>query len=184
MSSHNLRSCLVAKFLMMPLVQSVLLFLNPSLVKEDATNVRRFFIERELCLSYLTYISYHVPPSRENGSPGGHIACILDRIKQTELIEWLVKRVVFQKNSQGESMQLHLQFEAEAERVVNLVIKVQSRWRRLKSLRCAKEKAKQQCEKIFVRENNVFANRNIRTDEGRLEKPKFLGNNDLRDPYL
>ena len=80
-------------------------------------------------------------------------------------------------------MQLHLQFEAEAERVVNLVIKVQVWWRRLKSLRCAKEKAKQQCEKIFVQENNVFANRNIRTDEGQLEKPKLLGNNDLRDPF-
>ena len=53
----------------------------------------------------------------------------------------------------------------------------------MKSLRCAKEKAKQQCEKIFVRANNVFANRNIRTDEGRLEKPKLLGNNDLRGPF-
>ena len=101
-----------------------------------------------------------------NGSSGGHIACILDPIKQMELIEWLVKRVVFQKNLQGESMQLHLQFEAEAERVVNLVVKVQAQWRRLKSLHCAKEKATQQYEKVFVRENNVFAYRNIRTDEG------------------
>ena len=124
-----------------------------------------------------------VPPSQVNGSSGGHIACILDPIKQMELVEWLVKRVVFQKNSQGESMQLHLQFEAEAERFVNLVIKVQAWWMRLKSLRCAKEKAKLQCKKIFLRENNVFANRNIRTDEGRLEKQKLLGNNDLRDLF-
>ena len=110
------------------------------------------------------------------------IACILDPIKQTELIEWLVKRVVIQKNPQGESMQLRLQFEAEAERVVNLVIKVQAQWRRFKSLRRAKEKTTQQYEKIFVRENNVFAYRNIRTDELQWEKPKLLGNNDLRDP--
>jgi hypothetical protein len=49
------------------------------------------------------------------------------------LIEWRVNRVVIQKNSQGESMQLRL-LDAEAERVVNLAIKVQARWWRLKSL--------------------------------------------------
>lgn len=110
------------------------------------------------------------------------IACILDPIKQTELIEWLVKRVVIQKNPHGESMQLRLEFEAEADRVVNLVIKVQAQWRRLKSLRCAKEKATQQYEKVFVRENKVFAYRNIRTDERQWKKPKLLGNDDLRGP--
>ena len=110
------------------------------------------------------------------------IACILDPIKQTDLIEWLIKRVVIQKNPQGESMQLRLQFEAEAERVVNLVIKVQAQWRRLKSLRCAKQKATHQYEKVFVRENKVFDYRNIRTDECQWKKPKLLGNDDLRDP--
>lgn len=116
----------------------------------------------------------------EQSSDGN--ACILDPRNQTELIEWLVKRVAIQKNPQGQSMQLRLQFEAEAERIVNLVTKVQAQWRRLKSLRCAKEKATQQYEKIFVRDVAVFAYRNIRTDERQWEKPKLLGKDDLSDP--
>ena len=75
-----------------------------------------------------------------------------------------------------------LQFEAEQERVLKLVTKVQAQWRRLKSRRCAKAKTIQQYEKIFVRENNVFAYRNILTDERQWEKPKLLGNDDLSDP--
>ncbi|KAL3765611.1 hypothetical protein ACHAW5_008268 [Stephanodiscus triporus] len=123
--------------------------------------------------------SIHGTQSEQSGDGN---ACILDQRNQTELIEWLLKRVVIQKNPQGENMQLRLQFEAEAERIVNLVIKVQAQWRRLKSLRCAKEKATQQYEKIFVRDNNAFAYRNIRTNERQWEKPKLLGKDDLSDP--
>jgi len=106
----------------------------------------------------------------------------LDPRKQTELIEWLAKRVVLRRDPHGEVMQLRMQFEAEAERVLGLVTKVQGQWRRLKSLRAAKEKATEQYEKIFVRESNAFAYRNIRTDERQWEKPKLLGNNELCDP--
>mmetsp|Transcript_33640 Transcript_33640/g.60566 ORF Transcript_33640/g.60566 Transcript_33640/m.60566 type:complete len:757 (-) Transcript_33640:458-2728(-) len=108
--------------------------------------------------------------------------CLLDPKRQTELIEWLVKRVVIRKNPQGDNMQLLLQFEAEEERVIKLVTKLQSQWRRLKSRRCAKETTIHQYEKIFVREDNVYAYRNILTDERQWEKPNLLGDDDLGDP--
>lgn len=107
---------------------------------------------------------------------------ILDPRKQNELIEWLAKRVVLRRDPHGEVTQLRLQFEAEAERVLGLVTKVQGQWRRLKSLHAAKEKATEQYEKIFVRENNAFAYRNIRTDERQWKKPKLLGNDELCNP--
>ena len=107
---------------------------------------------------------------------------LLDPKQQSDLIEWLVKRIVIRKNPKGDDIQMLLQFEAEQERVLKLVTKVQAQWRRLKSRRCAKAKTIQQYEKIFVRENNVFAYRNILTDERQWEKPKLLGNDDLSDP--
>jgi len=108
--------------------------------------------------------------------------CLLDQKRQADLLEWLVKRVVIRKNPKGHNMQLLLQFEAEEERVIRLVTKVQSQWRRLKSLRQAKEKTFDQYEKIYVREHNVYAYRNIRTDERQWEKPKLLCNDDLAEP--
>lgn len=107
---------------------------------------------------------------------------LLDPKRQTELIEWLVKRVVIRKNPLDDNIQLLLQFEAEEERVIKLVTKVQAQWRRLKSLRSAKEKTIEQYEKIFVRENNIYAYRNILTDERQWEKPKLLGDADLSEP--
>ena len=101
--------------------------------------------------------------------------CLLDPKKQAELIERLVKRVVIRKHPKREK-------EAEEERVIKLITKVQSQWRRLKSRRCAKEKTISRYEKIFVRENNVYAYRNVLTDERQWEKPKLLSNDDLGDP--
>ena len=126
----------------------------------------------------------HNPDTREIHNEQSHVddVSFLDPRKQAELIEWLAKRVVLRRDPHGEVMQLRLQFEAEAERVLGLVTKVQGQWRRLKSLRAAKEKTTEQYEKIFVRESNAFAYRNIRTDERQWEKPKLLGNNELCDP--
>jgi len=108
---------------------------------------------------------------------------LLDPKKQSRLIEWLVKRIIIRKHPKEENnLQVLLQFEAEEERVLKLVTKVQAQWRRLQSLRCAKDKTTKQYEKIFVRENNVFAYRNIVTDERQWEKPKLLGTHDLNDP--
>jgi len=108
---------------------------------------------------------------------------LLDPKKQSQLIEWLVKRIIIRKHPKEEdNLQILLQFEAEEERVLKLVTKVQAQWRRLQSLRCAKDETTKQYEKIFVRENNVFAYRNIVTDERQWEKPKLLGNLDLNDP--
>jgi len=107
---------------------------------------------------------------------------LLDLKNQSDLTEWLVKRVVIRKNPEGESMQLLLQFQAEEERVIKLITKVQAQWRRLKSLRGAKEKTIGRYEKIFVRENNVFAYRDVLTDARQWEKPKLLGEGDLGDP--
>ena len=126
----------------------------------------------------------HNPDTLKMQNEQSHVddVSFLDPRKQTELIEWLAKRVVLRRDPHGEVMQLRLQFEAEAERVLGLVTKVQGQWRRLKSLRAAKEKATEQYEKIFVRESNAFAYRNIRTDERQWEKPKLLGNDELCDP--
>ncbi|KAL7539963.1 hypothetical protein ACHAXR_009754 [Thalassiosira sp. AJA248-18] len=118
---------------------------------------------------------------KERQSKEGDV-CFLDPKRQTELIEWLVKRVVIRKNPQGGDIELLLQFEAEEERVIKLIIKVQAQWRRLKSLRCAKERTIHQYEKIYVRENNMHAYRNMLTDERQWEKPKLLGDDDLSKP--
>ena len=101
---------------------------------------------------------------------------------KAELIEWLVKRVVIRKDPVRGCIQILLEFEAEQERVLKLVTKVQAQWRRLKALRGAKVKTTQQYEKIFVRENNIFAYRNIVTDERQWKKPKLLGDEDLSNP--
>ncbi|KAL7551886.1 hypothetical protein ACHAWF_015097 [Thalassiosira exigua] len=107
---------------------------------------------------------------------------LLDQMRQPELIEWLVKRVVIRKNPNGDNMQLILQFEAEEERVIKLVTKVQAQWRRLKSLRCARDETMHQYEKIFVREHNRYAYRNMLTDERQWDKPNLLGGVDLAEP--
>ncbi|KAL9182239.1 hypothetical protein ACHAXT_012891 [Thalassiosira profunda] len=107
---------------------------------------------------------------------------LLDPMRLGELIDWLVKRVVIRENPQGDNMQLLLQFEAEEERVLKLVTKVQAQWRRLKSLRCAKDKTVRQYEKVYVRENQLFAYRNVDTDERQWVKPKLLGEEDLDEP--
>jgi len=108
--------------------------------------------------------------------------CLLEPKRQRELIEWLVKRVVIRKNPKRNDMQLLLQFEAEEERIIKLITKVQSQWRRLKSRRYAKEKTIHQYEKVYVRESSMYAYRNILTNECQWEKPKLLGDDDLDDP--
>eukprot|EP00584_Thalassiosira_punctigera_P027176 CAMPEP_0172580728 /NCGR_PEP_ID=MMETSP1067-20121228/139906_1 /TAXON_ID=265564 ORGANISM="Thalassiosira punctigera, Strain Tpunct2005C2" /NCGR_SAMPLE_ID=MMETSP1067 /ASSEMBLY_ACC=CAM_ASM_000444 /LENGTH=606 /DNA_ID=CAMNT_0013373475 /DNA_START=37 /DNA_END=1854 /DNA_ORIENTATION=- len=110
------------------------------------------------------------------------IICLLELERQASLIEWLVKRAMIRNNPQGNNMQLLLQFEAEEERVINLVTKVQSQWRRLKSRRHAKQKTMQQYEKVYIRESSVYVYRNMLTDERQWEKPKLLGDDDLVDP--
>jgi tetratricopeptide (TPR) repeat protein len=102
--------------------------------------------------------------------------------RQSDLIEWLVKRVLIRKKPFDDNMMILLQFEAEEERVLNLVIKVQAQWRRLQSFRRAKEETLHQYEKIFDRENQIFAYRNMLTDKRQREKPKLLGEDDLGDP--
>lgn len=107
---------------------------------------------------------------------------ILDETNQAELIEWLVKRVVISINPESGTMQMLLQFELEEERIAKLVTKVQAQWRRLLSLRIAKQKVKKMYVKIFVQEISAYAYRNIRTDERQWKKPKLLGNDDIDDP--
>ena len=79
-------------------------------------------------------------------------------------------------------MQLLLQFEAEEERVLKLVTKVQSQWRRKRTQRQAKEETFAQYEKIYNREYNMYAYRNVLTDKRQWEKPKLLGSDDLDNP--
>lgn len=109
-------------------------------------------------------------------------ASIPDVTNNVELIEWLVKRVVIRINPETDTMQLLLQFEAEEERIAKQVTKVQAQWRRLMSLRHAKQKAMHQYEKIFVREISSYAYRNIQTDERQWTKPKLLGDGDVDNP--
>lgn len=104
-----------------------------------------------------------------------------DRYK--ELLDWLVRRVVIRNHpNETNKMQLLLQFEAEEERVLKLVSKVQSQWRRIRTQRQAKEQTFAQYEKIYNREYNMYAYRNINTDERQWEKPKLLGHDDLQNP--
>lgn len=116
------------------------------------------------------------PPSKEENLH------LLKLDLQPKLIEWLVKRVVIRRNPNNSDMQLLLQFEAEEERVIMLVIKVQAQWRRLRSLQSAKEATFHQYEKIFVRESNTYAYRNVHTDERQWAKPKLLRDDDVHDP--
>ena len=101
---------------------------------------------------------------------------------QDKLVEWLVKRVVVRKHPIHDGMQLLLQYEAEEERISELVVKVQAQWRRLKSKRSAKDKALVRYEKIFVREYQVFAYRDLETGERQWSKPRLLGDASLADP--
>jgi tetratricopeptide (TPR) repeat protein len=111
---------------------------------------------------------------------------MLDLLKperQKELLDWIVQRVLIRKHPDDPSaMQLLLQFEAEEERVVKLVTKVQSQWRRFRSLRQAKTQTFVQYEKIYNREYKMYAYRNVVTDERQWVKPKLLGDADLSSP--
>ena len=81
---------------------------------------------------------------------------LLKADRQKELLDWLVKRVVIREHpTELNSMQLLLQFEAEEERVLKLVTKVQSQWRRKRTQRQAKEETFAQYEKIYNREYNM-----------------------------
>ena len=106
---------------------------------------------------------------------------IKDQKSQTELIEWLVKRVILRMHPSG-TMQLLFQFEVEEERTAKHVTKVQAQWRRLLSLRIAKQRVKDQYEKLFVREISAYAYKNVRTDECQWMKPIILGDDDIGDP--
>ncbi|KAL7464361.1 hypothetical protein ACHAXS_004691, partial [Conticribra weissflogii] len=107
---------------------------------------------------------------------------LLKQENQPKLIEWLVKRVVIRNNPKLGKFELLLQYEAEEERVIKLVTKIQSQWRRIKSRRAAKSQTYSHWEKIYVREEKTFAYRNTITDERQWEKPKLLGEDDLPDP--
>ena len=107
---------------------------------------------------------------------------ILHPKRQDDLIEWLVKRVLIRKNPLEDEMMILLQFEAEEERVLNLVTKVQAQWRRLRSFRRAKNETLQQYEKIFDRENQMYVYRNMLTDHRQKDKPKLLGEDELENP--
>lgn len=108
---------------------------------------------------------------------------LLKADQQNELLDWLVKRVVIREHpTESNSMQLLLQFEAEEERVLKLVTKVQSQWRRKRTQRQAKEETLAQYEKIYNREYNMYAYRNVVTDERQWEKPRLLGSDDLNNP--
>eukprot|EP00804_Cyclotella_cryptica_P027721 CCRYP_020474-RA/>CCRYP_020474-RA protein AED:0.02 eAED:0.02 QI:1580/1/1/1/0.5/0.33/3/12/1458 len=133
---------------------------------------------------------------RESSPPSGCLSSQSDSIhkqegmldllkpeRQNELLNWLVKRVLIRKHPDDANvMQLLLLFEAEEERVIKLVIKVQSQWRRLRSQRHAKRLSLVQYEKIFNREYNTYAYRNVVTDERQWDKPRLLGNDDLSNP--
>eukprot|EP00984_Skeletonema_dohrnii_P030542 scaffold22095_cov153-Skeletonema_dohrnii-CCMP3373.AAC.3 len=107
---------------------------------------------------------------------------ILHPKRQPDLLEWLIKRVLIRKNPSDATMMILLQFEAEEERVLKLVIKVQSQWRRLRSFRHAKSETMHQYEKIFDRENQIYAYRNMLTDQRQKDKPKLLGEDELENP--
>ena len=107
---------------------------------------------------------------------------ILHPKRQPDLLEWLIKRVLIRKNSLDDKMMILMQFEAEEERVLKLVIKVQAQWRRLRSFRHAKQETLHQYEKIFDRENQIYAYRNKLTDQRQKDKPKLLGEDDLENP--
>ena len=118
---------------------------------------------------------------RDNETEG--MLHLLKSNRKKELLDWLVKRVVIRKHpKEPQTMQLLLQFEAEEERILKLVTRVQSQWRRLRMQRRAKEQTMGQYEKIFNREYNMFAYRNVKTDERQWEKPRLLGEDDLTDP--
>ena len=131
---------------------------------------------------------------RESAPPPGHqpdragvaadgMLHLLKADQQKELLDWLVKRVVIREHpTELNSMQLLLQFEAEEERVLKLVTKVQSQWRRKRTQRQAKEETFAQYEKIYNREYNMYAYRNVLTDKRQWEKPKLLGSDDLDNP--
>ncbi len=106
---------------------------------------------------------------------------IKDQKTQKELIEWLVNRVILRMHPSG-TMQLLFQFEVEEERISKHVTKVQAQWRRLLSLRIAKQRVKNKYEKIFVREISAYAYKNVRTDECQWMKPIILGDDDIGDP--
>src|SRR6056300_1009856 len=107
---------------------------------------------------------------------------ILHPNRQSDLLEWLIKRVLIRRKPLDDTMMILLQFEAEEERVLKLVTKVQAQWRRLRSFCRAKEETLHQYEKIFDRENQIYAYRNMLTDKRQIDKPKLLGEDDLGDP--
>ncbi len=111
----------------------------------------------------------------------GHVS-ILHPKRQPDLLEWLIKRVLIRRNPLDDQMMILMQFEAEEERVLKLVIKVQAQWRRLRSFRRAKDATLHQYEKIFDRENQIYAYRNMLTDQRQRSKPKLLGEDDLEKP--
>ena len=107
---------------------------------------------------------------------------ILHPNRQSDLLEWLIKRVLIRRKPLDDTMMILLQFEAKEERVLKLVTKVQAQWRRLRSFRRAREETLHQYEKIFDRENQIYAYRNMLTDKRQIDKPKLLGEDDLGDP--
>lgn len=119
--------------------------------------------------------------SGENHKNDSHISMLHPK-RQPDLLEWLIKRVLIRRKPLADCMMILLQFEAEEERVLKLVVKVQAQWRRLKSFRRAKNETLQQYEKIFDRENQIYVYRNILTDQRQKDKPKLLGEDELEDP--
>lgn len=142
---------------------------------------KRLHMRTKLTVPKLTEWIHDSKKDDETNQHDGQIS-ILHPKRQPDLLEWLIKRVLIRKKPLDDNMMIILQFEAEEERVLKLVIKVQAQWRRLKSFRHAKSETLQQYEKIFDRENQIYAYRNMLTDRRQQEKPKLLGANELENP--